>query len=105
MTIRARWEASDGEAPNVDGGKLEDAGHETTVTMRFTALDDGRTLVEIAEEGWRQNQGALDASYGNCLGWTGMLLAAQSLAGARRQLASWPVQIMIGPARPIPLNA
>ena len=73
--IVLRWEAGEGEAPNVEGGEMENAGYETTVTMSFKALDDGRTLVEIAEEGWRENQGALGASYGNCQGWTGMLLA------------------------------
>ncbi|WP_223181498.1 hypothetical protein [Sphingopyxis sp. LK2115] len=42
------------------------------------ALDDGRTLVEIAEEGWRENQGALKASYGHCEGWTQMLCALKA---------------------------
>ena len=44
-------------------------------TSILTALDDDRTLVEIAEEGWRENQGALGASYGNCQGWSQMLCA------------------------------
>ena len=70
-----RWQASEGEAPNVEGGELTDADYETTVTMNFKPLDDGRTLVEIAEEGWRFNQGALRASYGNCQGWSQMLCA------------------------------
>ena len=73
--IVLEWKASEGEAPNVEGGEMKDADYNTTVTMTFKALDDGRTLVEIAEEGWRENQGALSASYGNCQGWTGMLLA------------------------------
>ena len=73
--IVLEWKAAEGEAPNVDGGEMKDADYNTTVTMSFKALDDGRTLVEIAEEGWRENQGALSASYGNCQGWTGMLLA------------------------------
>ena len=73
--IVLEWKAAEGEPPNVEGGEMKDADYNTTVTMNFKALDDGRTLVEIAEEGWRQNQGALDASYGNCQGWTGMLLA------------------------------
>ena len=73
--IVLEWKASEGEAPNVEGGEMKDADYNTTVTMSFKALDDGRTLVEIAEEGWRENQGALSASYGNCQGWTGMLLA------------------------------
>ena len=73
--IVLEWKANEGEAPNVEGGEMNEADYNTTVTMTFKSLDDGRTLVEIAEEGWRENQGALDASYGNCQGWTGMLLA------------------------------
>ena len=49
--------------------------HETTVTMTFEALADGRTLVNISEEGWRDTPKGLRASYGNCEGWTGMLAA------------------------------
>jgi uncharacterized protein YndB with AHSA1/START domain len=63
--IVLRWEAADGG---------EDS-YETTVTMDFEPLDDGRTLVTIAEEGWRENDAAQEASYGNCEGWTGMLCA------------------------------
>src|SRR5262245_31881542 len=41
--IVLRWGAADGgEDP-----------YETTVTMDFEGLEDGRTLVTIAEEGWR----------------------------------------------------
>ena len=76
--IVLRWQANEGEAPNVEGGEMEDADYETTVTMSFKALDDGRTLVEIAEEGWRFNVGALQASYGNCQGWSQMLCALKA---------------------------
>ena len=70
------WEAGEGEPPNVEGGELTNAGYKTRVTMTFTALDnDTRTLVEIKEEGWRETQRALDASYGNCQGWSQMLCA------------------------------
>jgi uncharacterized protein YndB with AHSA1/START domain len=70
------WEAGEGEPPNVEGGELTNAGYKTRVTMSFTALDnDTRTLVEIKEEGWRETQRALDASYGNCQGWSQMLCA------------------------------
>ena len=44
----------------------------------FFVHADGRTLVEIAEEGWRENQGALGASYGNCQGWTQMQCALKA---------------------------
>jgi uncharacterized protein YndB with AHSA1/START domain len=73
--IILEWQANEGEAPNVEGGELVEANYRTRVTMRFKGLDDGRTLVEITEEGWRENQGALSASYGNCQGWSQMLCA------------------------------
>jgi len=76
--IVLEWQASEGEAPNVEGGELADADYRTKVTMSFKSLDDGRTLVEIAEEGWRENQGALGASYGNCQGWAQMLCALKA---------------------------
>ena len=76
--IVLRWQASEGEAPNLEAGESAGADYETTVTMTFRDLGDGRTLVEVAEEGWRFNQGALEASYGNCQGWTGMLLALKT---------------------------
>ena len=63
--IVLRWPASDGA----------DEPYSTTVTMEFDALDDGRTLVSIAEEGWRDTAAGQEASYGNCEGWTGMLCA------------------------------
>jgi uncharacterized protein YndB with AHSA1/START domain len=47
----------------------------TTVTMTFKPTDDGRTLVEIAEEGWHEDPTGLKASYGNCMGWAQMLAA------------------------------
>ena len=45
-------------------------GFETEVTMRFTDCGDGVTLVEIGETGWDETQAGLDASYGNCMGWS-----------------------------------
>lgn len=76
--IVLEWQASEGEPPNVEGGELTDSDYRTKVTMSFKGLDDGRTLVEIAEEGWRENQGALKASYGNCQGWAQMLCALKA---------------------------
>ncbi|WP_033074243.1 SRPBCC family protein [Sphingopyxis sp. MWB1] len=76
--IILEWDANEGEAPNVEGGGLTASDYRTRVTMVFTALEDGRTLVEIREEGWRENQGALDASYGNCQGWAQMLCALKA---------------------------
>jgi uncharacterized protein YndB with AHSA1/START domain len=69
------WEAADGDQAIADGGVITPGGYKTRVTMSFSPLDDGRTLVQIREEGWRETQSALDASYGNCHGWTQMLCA------------------------------
>ena len=63
--IVLQWQATDSA----------DDHYSTTVTMEFDALDDGRTLVTIAEEGWRDTAAGQEASYGNCEGWTGMLCA------------------------------
>ena len=64
--IVLRWEV-DEQDPS--------AKYDTIVTMRFEALEDGRTLVSIGEEGWRETPKGLKASYGNCEGWTGMFFA------------------------------
>lgn len=50
----------------------EDQG-ETTVTLELSELDDGRTLINISEEGWGETAKGSKASYGNCEGWTQML--------------------------------
>lgn len=76
--IVLKWQASEGEPHNVEGSCSEVADYQTTVTMRFVDLGGGRTLVEIKEEGWRETQGALDGSYGNCQGWSQMLCALKA---------------------------
>jgi uncharacterized protein YndB with AHSA1/START domain len=67
--IVLRWDANEGEQP---------AGYKTTVTMVFEPLEDGRTLVTISEEGWRETEGGLTSSYGNCQGWSQMLCALKA---------------------------
>ena len=67
--IVLRWAASEGAPAD---------GYETTVTMSFEPLEDGRTLVSISEEGWRQTEAGLKASYGNCQGWMQMLCALKA---------------------------
>jgi len=76
--IVLEWKANEGEPPNVEGGAMKEVDYNTTITMTFKGLDDGRTLVEIAEEGWRETEGALKASYGNCQGWAQMLCALKA---------------------------
>ena len=60
-----RW---DGPS-TVDG----EAAYKTRIEMNFEALDDGATLVTIAETGWREDARGHRASYLNCEGWTQML--------------------------------
>ena len=71
--------ANEGEPPNVEGGEMKEVDYNTRVTMTFTPLDgDTRTMVEIEEKGWRETEGALKASYGNCQGWAQMLAALKA---------------------------
>ncbi|WP_299473797.1 SRPBCC domain-containing protein [uncultured Roseibium sp.] len=71
--IVLRWAAQESGEVSSTGETPEPAGYDTTVTMAFEPLDGGRTLVTISEEGWRDTKGGLEASYGNCEGWTQML--------------------------------
>lgn len=65
--IVIRWGRNEGGKPT---------GEMNTVTFEFSPLDDGaRTLVAVTESGWSANQAGLDASYGNCMGWSQMLAA------------------------------
>ena len=77
--IVLEWKANEGEPPNVEGGEMKELDYNTRVTITFTPLDDDtRTMVEIEEKGWRENEGALKASYGNCQGWAQMLAALKA---------------------------
>ncbi len=76
--IVLRWEANEGAPSDGDEAVMAGAGYSTTVTMEFASLDDGRTLVTISEQGWRETAGGLQACLGNCQGWTGMLCAMKA---------------------------
>ena len=66
--IVLRWAANDPE-----GGD-----YQTRVVFNFTAVDEGRTKVEIEESGWPETPSGLKASYGNCMGWSHMLAALKA---------------------------
>lgn len=70
-----QWQADDGSSVQQTGEQHEGAGYDTTVTITFEPLEDGRTRVSITEEGWRDTEAARRSSYNNCEGWTGMLCA------------------------------
>ena len=60
--IELEWKANDGD-------------YTTRTRFEFEPLEGGATLVRISEGSWRETQQGLDASYGNCMGWTQMLCA------------------------------
>ncbi|ALJ19429.1 SRPBCC domain-containing protein [Microbacterium sp. No. 7] len=67
--IVIRW---DGDAATADDGK-------TTTTFEFEAIDDGRrTLVTITESSWHATARGAKSAFGNCEGWTGMLVALKA---------------------------
>ena len=71
--IVLQWEAGDTDGADGSGS------YNTTVTMIFEPLDDGRrTLVSISEEGWRETEAGLKSSYNNCQGWMQMLCALKA---------------------------
>src|SRR5688572_11595979 len=55
-------------------------GKMNTVEMKFEPTGDNETLVKISESGWESNQEGLNASYGNCMGWSQMLSALKAFA-------------------------
>ncbi|MCI0669978.1 MAG: SRPBCC family protein [Myxococcaceae bacterium] len=57
--IVLQWESAEG-------------GYDTTVEMVFKPLEDGATLVQISESGWRDTPKGVESSYGNCGGWMHM---------------------------------
>jgi uncharacterized protein YndB with AHSA1/START domain len=62
-------------------------GRNNRVEMNFEALDPNSTLVKIRESGWsKMEQKSLDASYGNCMGWTQMLLCLKVYVEYRKNL-------------------
>lgn len=75
--IVLQWNAYEGDAAAESPADQPPTDYRTTVTMTFKPVDKdpGRTLVEIAEEGWRETEAALKGSYGNCMGWSQMLAA------------------------------
>jgi uncharacterized protein YndB with AHSA1/START domain len=76
--IVLRWDAVEGEQLCESAPDVKPAGYKTIVIMSFKPTEDGRTLVEIEERGWRETEGGLQASYGNCMGWSQMLCALKA---------------------------
>ncbi|HCM93305.1 SRPBCC family protein [Glutamicibacter arilaitensis] len=50
-----------------------------TVTFEFTSeSESSRTKVVITESGWKPTAAGIQAAFGNCEGWTGMLAAMKA---------------------------
>src|SRR5215218_3697642 len=92
--IVLRWEANDAAPTDGDAIVTALAGYKTTVTMTFEPLEDGRTLVSIAEEGWRETEA------GQGVLWElprvdAHAVRAQGLSGIRHQSARGHVQVAV----------
>ncbi len=70
--IRFQWAASEGQYDPKTGAMPHAAGYDNTVEMQFEPLGENETLVRIVEGSWRSTPEGLQASYGNCQGWTYM---------------------------------
>lgn len=86
-----RWSPDSGEA-----------AHKTTVEMRFEPLDDGGTMVTIAEGIWPAKDAARKSSYINCEGWTQMLCCLKAFLeyGINLRDGYYPSEMKGDPARP-----
>lgn len=71
--IVLRWGAHE-----VGENGMQSTDYQTETVMEFTPLDDGRTLVQISEHGWRETPAGLKGSYANCEGWSQMLCALKA---------------------------
>lgn len=62
------------------GGKATTGERGTTRTVfEFEPIDeDTRTLVTITETSWQPTTDGAEAAFGNCQGWTGMLVALKA---------------------------
>jgi uncharacterized protein YndB with AHSA1/START domain len=62
-----------------EGSETADESGSTSTTFEFEPVDDGaRTLVTVTESSWLPTPGGAESAFGNCAGWTGMLLALKA---------------------------
>ena len=62
-----------------EGSETAGAPGSTTTTFELEPVDDGaRTLVTITESSWLPTPTGAENAFGNCAGWTGMLLALKA---------------------------
>ncbi len=69
--------------------KAMDGDYDTEVRMEFEPLDARSTIVRISESGWQDTPKGLEASYGNCMGWSQMLCALKVFAEDGKNLRAF----------------
>lgn len=82
-------------------GSAGETAYRTRIEMRFEPLDDGATLVTIAETGWRRGEPGERNSYLNCEGWTQMLCSLKAWLeyGINLRDGYYPSELRGEPAR------
>ena len=46
--------------------------------MNFEKAGPDETIVRISESGWQETQDGLNRSYGNCMGWSHMVMCLKA---------------------------
>jgi uncharacterized protein YndB with AHSA1/START domain len=55
-----------------------DKGRMTRTEMNFEKAGPDETIVRISESGWQETQDGLNRSYGNCMGWSHMVMCLKA---------------------------
>jgi uncharacterized protein YndB with AHSA1/START domain len=55
-----------------------DKGRTTRTEMSFEKAGPDDTIVRISESGWQETQDGLNRSYGNCMGWSHMVMCLKA---------------------------
>jgi len=64
----------------------QEGGYDTRIEMKFKPLDDGATMVQISESGWRDTPKGIESSYSNCGGWMHMMCCMKAYVEHRINL-------------------
>jgi uncharacterized protein YndB with AHSA1/START domain len=66
--------------------EAQEGGYDTRIEMKFKPLDDGATMVQISESGWRDTPKGIESSYSNCGGWMHMMCCMKAYVEHRINL-------------------
>lgn len=62
----------------IEWDSSDQAGYQTTCEFVFESLNENETKVKIYETGWQNTDAGVNASYGNCMGWSQMVSAMKA---------------------------